>query len=142
MSSPAFAKPSPAPNATLAILALALGALAIGTSEFAAMGLLPWYAADLGVTEPMAGHVVSAYALGVVVGAPLTSISGARLLRRRYLAALIAIYGVMNILASILPGYSTLVGARFLAGLPHGGFLGWPCCLPPMPCHTNSAPKA
>lgn len=124
MSSSASAKPSPAPNATLAILALALGAFAIGTSEFAAMGLLPWYAADLGVTEPMAGHVVSAYALGVVVGAPLTSILGARLPRRRYLAALIAIYGVMNILASILPGYSTLVGARFLAGLPHGGFLG------------------
>ncbi|MFC3058772.1 MFS transporter [Paenirhodobacter populi] len=107
-----------------AILALALGAFAIGTSEFAAMGLLPWYASDLGVTEPEAGHVVSVYALGVVVGAPITTILGARLPRRRYLAALIAIYGAMNLLAAVLPGYSSLVGARFLAGLPHGGFLG------------------
>lgn len=115
---------SPQPNLKLAILALGLGAFAIGTSEFAAMGLLPWYARDLGITEPQAGHVVSAYALGVVVGAPITSILGARLPRRRYLAALIAAYGVMNLLAAVLPGYGTLVFTRFLAGLPHGGFLG------------------
>ncbi|WJS83983.1 MFS transporter [Paracoccus sp. TOH] len=114
----------PQPRLKLAILALGLGAFAIGTSEFAAMGLLPWYASDLGITEPQAGHVVSAYALGVVVGAPITSILGARLPRRRYLAALIAAYGVMNLLAAVLPGYGTLVGTRFLAGLPHGGFLG------------------
>ena len=107
-----------------AILALALGAFAIGTSEFAAMGLLPYFAGDLGITEPQAGHVISAYALGVVVGAPVTSIMGARLPRRRYLAALIAFYGVMNLLAAALPGYATLTGMRFLAGLPHGGFLG------------------
>lgn len=115
---------SPQPNLKLAILALGLGAFAIGTSEFAAMGLLPWYANDLDITEPQAGHVVSAYALGVVVGAPITSILGARLPRRRYLAALIAAYGVMNLLAAVLPGYGTLVFTRFLAGLPHGGFLG------------------
>lgn len=115
---------SPQPNLKLAILALGLGAFAIGTSEFAAMGLLPWYANDLGITEPQAGHVVSAYALGVVVGAPITSILGARLPRRRYLAALIAAYGVINLLAAVLPGYGTLVFTRFLAGLPHGGFLG------------------
>lgn len=115
---------SPQPNLRLAILALALGAFAIGTSEFAAMGLLPWYAADLAITEPQAGHVISAYALGVVVGAPITSILGAKLPRRRYLAALIAVYGVMNLLAAVLPGYGTLVLTRFLAGLPHGGFLG------------------
>ena len=107
-----------------AILALALGAFAIGTSEFAAMGLLPYFAADLGITEPQAGHVVSAYALGVVIGAPLTSILGARLPRRRYLAALIAFYGVMNLLAAAVPGLAALTGMRFLAGLPHGGFLG------------------
>lgn len=115
---------SPQPNLRLAILALSLGAFAIGTSEFAAMGLLPWYAGDLGLNEPQAGHVISAYALGVVVGAPVTSILGAKLPRRRYLAALIAVYGVMNLLAAVLPGYGTLVGMRFLAGLPHGGFLG------------------
>ncbi|KGJ04008.1 MFS transporter, DHA1 family, arabinose polymer transporter [Paracoccus halophilus] len=114
----------PQPNLKLAILALGLGAFAIGTSEFAAMGLLPWYAADLAVTEPQAGHVVSAYALGVVVGAPITSILGAKLPRRRYLAALIALYGAVNLLAAVLPGYGTLVGMRFLAGLPHGGYLG------------------
>lgn len=115
---------SPQPNLKWAVLALALGAFAIGTSEFAAMGLLPWFAADLGITDPQAGHVISAYALGVVVGAPLTSILGARLPRRRYLASLIAIYGVFNLLAAALPGFHTLAFMRFLAGLPHGGFLG------------------
>ncbi|WBU58844.1 MFS transporter [Paracoccus albus] len=109
---------------TLVILSLALGAFAIGTSEFAAMGLLPWFAEDLGLSEAQAGHVISSYAFGVVVGAPITTLLGARLPRRRYLAALIAAYGVLNLLAAILPGYSTLVGMRFLAGLPHGGFLG------------------
>ncbi|MDB6179971.1 MFS transporter [Paracoccus fistulariae] len=107
-----------------AILALALGSFAIGTSEFAAMGLLPYFAADLGISEPQAGHVISAYALGVVVGAPLTSVLGARLPRRRYLAALMAFYAVMNLLAAVLPGLFVLTSMRFLAGLPHGGFLG------------------
>ncbi|SDD67729.1 MFS transporter, DHA1 family, inner membrane transport protein [Paracoccus isoporae] len=109
---------------SLVILSLALGAFAIGTSEFAAMGLLPWFAADLGLSEAEAGHVISAYAFGVVIGAPITTLLGARLPRRRYLAALIGAYGVLNLAAAILPGYSTLVGMRFLAGLPHGGFLG------------------
>lgn len=109
---------------TPTILALALGAFAIGTSEFAAMGLLPFFAADLGLSEPQAGHVISAYALGVVIGAPLTSILGARLPRRRYLAALMAFYAVVNGLAAVLPGYGALAGTRFLAGLPHGGYLG------------------
>ncbi|WP_410218541.1 MFS transporter [Paracoccus sp. (in: a-proteobacteria)] len=111
-------------NFQAAILALALGAFAIGTSEFAAMGLLPFFAGDLGLTEPQAGHVISAYALGVVVGAPVTSIAGARLPRRRYLAALMGFYGVMNLLAAVMPGLALLTGMRFLAGLPHGGFLG------------------
>ncbi|MEO1911616.1 MAG: MFS transporter [Paracoccus sp. (in: a-proteobacteria)] len=107
-----------------AILSLSLGAFAIGTSEFAAMGLLPFFAADLGLSDPQAGHVISAYALGVVVGAPLTSILGAKLPRRRYLAALMAFYGLVNMLAAIMPGLASLTGMRFLAGLPHGGFLG------------------
>ncbi|VDC26421.1 MFS transporter [Pseudogemmobacter humi] len=115
---------SPPSGLRPAILALALGAFAIGTSEFAAMGLLPWYADDLGVSEARAGHVISAYAFGVVVGAPVTSFLGARLPRRRYLAGLIAAYGVLNLLAAALPGFDTLVLTRFLAGLPHGGFLG------------------
>ena len=107
-----------------AILALALGSFAIGTSEFAAMGLLPYFSADLGITEPQGGHVISAYALGVVIGAPLTSLLGAKLPRRRYLAALMAFYAVMNLLAAVLPGLFALTSMRFLAGLPHGGFLG------------------
>lgn len=112
------------PNLTYAVLALALGAFAIGTSEFAAMGLLPWFASALGVTEPQGGHVISAYAIGVVIGAPITTLLGARLPRRRYLAALIAVYGVMNLLAACSPSFATLGIARFLAGVPHGGFLG------------------
>ncbi|RJE81613.1 MFS transporter [Paracoccus sp. JM45] len=107
-----------------AILSLSLGAFAIGTSEFAAMGLLPYFAADLALTDPQAGHVISAYALGVVVGAPVTSIIGAKLPRRRYLAALMAFYGLVNLLAALMPGLAALTGMRFLAGLPHGGFLG------------------
>ncbi|SNT74746.1 MFS transporter [Paracoccus seriniphilus] len=107
-----------------AILALALGAFAVGTSEFSAMGLLPYYAADLGISDPQAGHVISAYALGVVVGAPITSLLGVRLPRRRYLAALMAFYGLMNLLAAVMPGLMALTAMRFLAGLPHGGFLG------------------
>ncbi|MCG6111629.1 MAG: MFS transporter [Paracoccus sp.] len=112
------------PDYRAAILALALGAFAIGTSEFAAMGLLPYFAADLMLSEPQAGHVISAYALGVVVGAPITAMLGARLPRRRYLAALMAFYGVVNLAAAVMPGLATLTGMRFLAGLPHGGFLG------------------
>lgn len=115
---------SPQTKMLLAILSLALGSFAIGTSEFAAMGLLHLYRPDLGVTEAQAGYVVSAYAVGVVVGAPISTILGAKLPRRRYLAGLIGIYGLMNLLAAVLPGYSALVTARFMAGLPHGGFLG------------------
>ncbi|PZO64414.1 MAG: MFS transporter [Paracoccus denitrificans] len=109
---------------TLAILALALGSFAIGTSEFAAMGLLPYFSAELQATPTEAGHIISAYALGVVIGAPLTSILGAKLPRRRYLAALIAFYGVMNIASAVLPGFGALAITRFLAGIPHGGYLG------------------
>ena len=108
----------------LVILALALGAFAIGTSEFVAMGLLPWYQADLQITEAMAGHVVSAYAIGVVVGAPLTSVIFARAPRRQYLAGLIAFFAVMNLASALLQGYVPLLLSRFMAGLPHGGFLG------------------
>ena len=107
-----------------AVLSLSLGAFAIGTAEFVAMGLLPWSSADLGLDAEAASHVVSAYAIGVVIGAPLTTLLGARLPRRRYLAALIGFYGLANLLSALLPGYPALVATRFLAGLPHGGFLG------------------
>lgn len=106
------------------ILSFAIGAFAIGVSEFAAMGLLPYYAADLGVSEPVAGHAVSAYAIGVVVGAPVLAVSGARLPRKGFLMALIVAFGLANFLGALAPTISTLIVSRVLAGLPHGAFLG------------------
>ncbi|MCD1620583.1 MFS transporter [Salipiger marinus] len=111
-------------QATLTILSLALGAFAIGVTEFAAMGLLPYYAADLGVTEPEAGHAVSAYALGVVVGAPVLAVLGALVSRKTLLILLMALFAVANVMAVLAPNLPLLVAARFLAGLPHGAFLG------------------
>lgn len=111
-------------QARLLILSLALGAFAIGVSEFAAMGLLPYYADGFGVSEPTAGHAVSAYAMGVVVGAPVLAILGARLPRRTFLTALILLFSLANLLCAIAPRIDILIVARFLAGLPHGAFLG------------------
>jgi len=76
----------------LAVLALALGGFGIGTTEFVAMGLLPDIAASLGITEPTAGHVISAYALGVVVGAPVIAALGARVPRKTLLLGLMAVF--------------------------------------------------
>lgn len=107
-----------------AMLALALGGFGIGTTEFVTMGLLPDIATDFGVTEPAAGHAVSAYALGVVVGAPLIAALCARIPRKRLLIALMIAFTVGNIASVLAPVFSTLVAARFVAGLPHGAFFG------------------
>jgi MFS transporter, DHA1 family, inner membrane transport protein len=117
------AAPSPR-HVLFTILSLAVGAFAIGTSEFAAMGLLPYYAAGFGITEPQAGHAVSAYAIGVVIGAPVLAIMGARLSRKMLLVWLIAFFALANALTSIAPSYETMVLGRFLCGLPHGTYLG------------------
>ena len=109
---------------TLAVLALALGGFAIGTTEFVTMGLLPQVAAGVGVSIPAAGHVISAYALGVVVGAPVIAVFGARLPRRGLLVALMAAYAVFNVLSATAGSYGVLVLARFLDGLPHGAYFG------------------
>lgn len=106
------------------IYALGLGAFAIGVSEFATMGLLPYYAADLGVSEPVAGHAVSGYAMGVVIGAPVLAILGARFPRKSFLIGLIAVFALTNALAGIAPTVDLLIGSRVLSGLPHGAFLG------------------
>ena len=106
------------------ILALALGAFAIGVTEFATMGLLPYYARDLGVSEPFAGHAVSGYAMGVVIGAPVLAVLGARLARKTFLILLIAFFAFANVLAAIAPNAGFLIAARVMAGLPHGAFLG------------------
>ncbi|MGY2064159.1 MFS transporter [Blastococcus sp. SYSU DS0619] len=108
----------------VAIVALALGGFAIGTTEFVTMGLLPDIAEGVGVDIPSAGHVISAYALGVVVGAPVIAAMSARLPRRALLVGLMGALLVGNVLTALAPGYPTLLGARFLAGLPHGAYFG------------------
>lgn len=108
----------------LAVFALALGGFGIGTTEFVAMGLLPDIAAGFGITEPAAGHVISAYALGVVVGAPTIAALTARLPRRALLLGLMAVFTLGNLASMLAPSYPTLVIARFIAGLPHGAFFG------------------
>ncbi|MGV9253728.1 MFS transporter [Streptomyces sp. NPDC003697] len=108
----------------LALLALAVGAFGIGTTEFVMMGLLPDVADDLRISIPTAGHLVSAYALGVVIGAPLLAAVTARMSRRTVLIGLMALFVVGNALSAFAPGYESLLAARFLSGLPHGAFFG------------------
>lgn len=111
-------------HATLATIALILGGVAIGTTEFVTMGLLPEIAAGVGVDIPTAGHTISAYAAGVVIGAPLLAVLGATWPRKALLVGLMVAFTIGNILSAIAPDYGLLVGARLLAGLPHGAFFG------------------
>ncbi|MFB6945740.1 MFS transporter [Streptomyces sp. NPDC056237] len=108
----------------LALLALAVGAFGIGTTEFVMMGLLPNVADDLGTSVPTAGHLVSAYAIGVVLGAPLLTAVGSRIPRKRMLLLLMALFTVGNLASALAPGFGWLTAGRFLAGLPHGAFFG------------------
>jgi DHA1 family inner membrane transport protein len=108
----------------LAVLALATGGFAIGTTEFMAMGLLPQVADGVDVSIPTAGHLISAYAMGVVVGAPILAFFGARLPRRGLLVALMAAYAVANALSALAGSYGLLLLARFLDGIPHGAYFG------------------
>ena len=106
----------------IALLALTLSAFAIGTTEFVIVGLLPTIAADLGVNLPSAGLLVSLYALGVAVGAPvLTALTG-KIARKTLLLSLMVLFTLGNLLAWKSPGYETLVIARILTGLAHGVF--------------------
>lgn len=108
----------------LALLALAMGGFAIGTTEFMAMGLLPQIADGVDVSIPTAGHLISAYAVGVVVGAPVLAFLGARLPRRGVLLALMAAYAFGNALSAVAGSYGLLLLARFLCGVPHGAYFG------------------
>jgi DHA1 family arabinose polymer transporter-like MFS transporter len=108
----------------LSLLPLALGGLTIGITEFVMMGLLPDIAADLKVTIPEAGHLISAYAVGVVVGAPLLVIAGRNVPPKKMLLAMALMLTVFNALSIIAPGYDLLLVTRFLSGLPHGAFFG------------------
>lgn len=104
--------------------ALAVGGFAIGTTEFATMSLLPYFARDLHVDEPSAGHVISAYALGVVVGAPLIAILSAKVPRRTLLIGLMTVFAIANALSALAQSYTMLLLVRFLSGLPHGAYFG------------------
>ncbi|MEU2336733.1 MFS transporter [Streptomyces sp. NPDC013172] len=108
----------------LALLALAVVTFGIGTTEFATMGLLPQIADGVGVSVPHAGNLVSAYALGVVVGAPVLTGIGARVPHKRLLLLLTGLFVVGNTASALAPNFGLLFAARFLAGLPHGALFG------------------
>ena len=107
-----------------ALIALALGGVALGTAEFASMGVLPSVASSLAVSEPTAGLLISAYALGVVIGAPVLAVLGARLPRRSLLLAVMGLVVVANLGSVLAPNFPVLAATRFVAGLPHGAYLG------------------
>ncbi|MEU4653539.1 MFS transporter [Streptomyces sp. NPDC023723] len=108
----------------LALLALAIGAFGIGTTEFVIMGLLPEVAADYGVSIPTAGFLVTGYALGVMLGAPLMTVLGTRIPRKRMLMLLMALFVVGNLLSALAPAFSVMLIGRVVASLAHGAFFG------------------
>jgi DHA1 family inner membrane transport protein len=108
----------------IALLALAIGAFGIGSTEFAIMGVLPDIAADLHVSIPQAGHLITGYALGVVIGAPLLTAAANRLSRKALLIGMMALFTVGNVTAALAQGFDMLMLARILTALPHGAFFG------------------
>ena len=106
------------------LLALATGAFGIGVTEFAPMGMLPGIAADLGVSIPTAGLLVSAYALGVLIGAPLMTLTTGRIPRRQLLIGLMAIFTLGNLMSALASDYTSLLIARVVTSLNHGAFFG------------------
>lgn len=106
----------------IALLALTVSAFAIGTTEFVIVGLLPTLAADLGISLPSAGLLVSLYALGVAIGAPILTALTGRMPRKLLLLSLMALFTAGNLLAWQAPGFAALVAARLLTGLAHGVF--------------------
>ncbi|AYQ87893.1 MFS transporter [Burkholderia gladioli] len=113
-----------APRSTLPLLALAVGAFGIGTTEFSPMGLLPVIAEGVHVTIPSAGMLISAYAIGVMVGAPVMTLLLARASRRTALMLLMGIFTIGNLLSAAAPDYTTLLLARLVTSLNHGAFFG------------------
>jgi DHA1 family inner membrane transport protein len=107
-----------------ALLSLAVGGFAIGTGEFVVMGLLPQVASDLSVSIPRAGELISAYALGVVVGAPLLTAASVRYRRKPVLLVLMSWFAAGNLLSALAPSFGLVLLARFATGLPHGAFFG------------------
>ena len=109
---------------TKQLFPLALGGLGIGTTEFAIMGLLPDVSSSLDVSIPVAGHLISAYAFGVVVGAPVLVALSAKFPPKNVLIIFMLLFTVFNALSIVAPDYNTLLVSRFLSGLPHGAFFG------------------
>lgn len=107
-----------------ALFALATGGFGIGLTEFVIMGILPEVANDLGISIPQASHFISAYAIGVVVGAPLLTGIGGRMPAHKVLLFLMVLFTIFNTLSAFAESYGTLLISRFLAGLPHGAFFG------------------
>ncbi|OKJ62622.1 MFS transporter [Streptomyces sp. CB02261] len=108
----------------LALLALAVGAFGIGTTEFVIMGLLPEIAADYSVSIPAAGLLVTGYALGVVVGAPLLTVLGTKVSRKRMLMLLMGLFVLGNLLSALAPSFGLMLTGRVVASLAHGSFFG------------------
>ncbi|MFE9850983.1 MFS transporter [Streptomyces sp. NPDC005576] len=108
----------------LALLALAIGAFGIGTTEFVIMGLLPEVAADFQVSIPTAGFLVTGYALGVVAGAPLMTLLGTRISRKRMLMLLMGLFVIGNVVSALAPVFSVMIIGRVIASLAHGAFFG------------------
>jgi DHA1 family inner membrane transport protein len=108
----------------LGLLALSVGAFGIGVTEFAPMGMLPVIAGDLAVSIPAAGLLISAYALGVMIGAPLMTLTTGRVPRRMLLIGLAGIFTLGNLLAAVSDGYAMLMAARILTSFNHGAFFG------------------
>src|SRR5690606_36012963 len=106
------------------LYSLGLGGLGIGITEFVMMGILPDLALDLSISIPKAGHLISAYALGVVIGAPLLIAIAGKYPPKKLLVFLMILFTVFNALSAFAPNYTTLFVARLLAGLPHGAFFG------------------
>lgn len=106
------------------LLALAIGAFSIGTTEFAPMGMLPVIASGLAVSIPQAGLLVTGYALGVMVGAPLLTLPTGRIDRKLLLLGLMALFTAGNAIAAAAPSYGSLMAARIVTSLCHGSFFG------------------
>lgn len=109
---------------TMTLMALALGSFVIGTSEFASMGIIQLFAGDLGLSIPQATSAITAYAFGVVIGAPLVTLAAARLNRRKLLLWLMALFLVGNLASALVDSLGALIAARFIGGLPQGAYFG------------------
>lgn len=124
MNQPSSASSTSSAHATLSLLALAIGAFSIGTTEFSPMGLLPVIAEGVHVSIPTAGMLITTYALGVMIGAPIMTLIMSRWSRRTALIALMSIFTIGNLLSALSANYTTLLLARLVTSLNHGAFFG------------------